>query len=104
MKIAVKPARWMLLSVPAFFGLTPEYKIEYQMEQLFLSMVYLGMSYVDAYRLPIQYRVWYIKRLQKEMDKQAAANADGNSTTRPSYENMPQQRAMSGRGIGRQRF
>ena len=89
---------------PAFFGLTIEYKIEVQMEQLFLCMCYLGMDYSSAYHLPIQYRLWYIKRLQDEMKKQADADSDGNSTTRPSYENLPAQRATSGRGVGRRRF
>lgn len=74
------------------------------MEQLFLCMCYLGMDYAGAYNLPIQYRIWYIRRLQEEMKKQADSNEEGSTTTRPSYEGLPEHRAMTGRGVGRRRF
>lgn len=65
-------------------------------------MCYLGVSYSDAYRMPIQYRIFFIRRLNEEMKKQRENN-DGEQLSRPSYENTPDARAMAGMP-GRRKF
>jgi len=44
------------------------------MEHIFLLMYYQGFSYQDAYRLPVWQRVWFIERINKEIEKMQGAN------------------------------
>ena len=58
-------------------------------------MYYMGMSYWEAYNIPVQYRVWFIHRIQQEL-KRTNENGEGNS--RALHHNTPDVRAMQGRG------
>lgn len=72
------------------------------MNDVFLLMCYLGFGYDEARRLPIQYRRWFLERLQKEIND-AHENDDGLKPT-SSYNNNPHTRAMQGLPPGRKRF
>lgn len=73
------------------------------LEQIFLLMTYCGFNYSDAYRLPIQYRMFFIRRINEEMKKQRESN-DGETLSRPSYENNNHElRSMNGMP-GRRKF
>ena len=58
------------------------------MEPVFILVYYMGMTYRDAYNLPIWKRSWYLKRLIDEISKSngqskstsAQARALGNKT------------------------
>ncbi len=57
-------------------------------------MYYGGFTYSEAYRLPIQYRNWFIERINTEF-KKSAESGDG-AQTRAAHQNDPGTRAMSG--------
>jgi hypothetical protein len=78
--------------VPAFFGLTPEDKESF-LEQTFLLMYYMGMSYWECYNIPIRYRVWFIERINKELSK---SSENENTPTRAMHHNDAHTRAMMG--------
>jgi hypothetical protein len=65
-------------------------------------MCYLGISYSDAYRMPIQYRTFFIRRLNEEIKK--SVDAGGDPPTRPAHDNTPMMRQMLGQPPGRRRF
>jgi len=53
-----------------FFGLTDNH-IKDVYEQLFLLKYHGGWSFIEAYNLPIQIRLWFVQRLAKEFEKEA---------------------------------
>jgi len=63
------------------------------MEQEFLLMYYLGFTWDSFPKLPVSYRRWFIKRLNKEM-AQASENGGG---ARGAHNNMPDTRGLQGR-------
>ena len=60
----------------AFFGLTHNDK-EIYLEPIFYLVYYMGMTYSEAYNLPIWKRAWYLERVVKEINK---ANGDSKNT------------------------
>ena len=52
----------------AFFGLTPN-DTEIYLEPIFYLVYYLGMTYAEAYNMPIWRRNWFIERVVKEIKK-----------------------------------
>ena len=46
------------------------------MEHIFLLMYYQGFSYQDAYRLPVWQRIWFIERINKEIEKMQTTTVD----------------------------
>jgi hypothetical protein len=52
-----------------FFGLTPENK-DIILEQIFLLMQHLNFSYLDAYKLPIWKRNWFLGRIRQNIEQQ----------------------------------
>ena len=52
-------------------------------------MYYMGFSYWECYNIPIQYRIWFIKRLQKELKN--------SEDSRAAHANTPDQRALMGK-------
>ena len=52
----------------------------------------MGFSYVAAYNIPIWQRIWYLKRLQKEIKESA-----GNNGSRAAHQNDAETRALMGR-------
>lgn len=77
-----------------FFGLTPDNKADVILEPAFLLMYHCGFTFVEAYNLPVQYKRWFIERLNKELTAHAA---DGETATRAAHQNTPDIRAMQGR-------
>jgi len=57
-------------------------------------MYYMGMSYWEAYNVPVQYRIWFIGRIQKELQR---SNERGDGNSRALQHNTPDVRAMQGR-------
>lgn len=60
--------------MPAFFGLTHSWRESF-LEESFNLQMHLGMDYNTVYRLPVNYRKWYINRLIKHFkDKNDSYN------------------------------
>ena len=59
-------------------------------------MYYMGFGYRECYLLPVWQRIWFIKRINKEISRTADAN-DGNAVTKGAHHNDPSTRAMMGR-------
>jgi hypothetical protein len=57
-------------------------------------MYYGGFTYSEAYKLPIQYRNWFIDRINKEFKK--AADQGEAAQSRAAHQNDPTTRALSG--------
>lgn len=57
-------------------------------------MYYMGMSYLEAYNIPVQYRIWFIHRIQRELKR---TNDAGEGNSRALQHNTPDVRAMQGR-------
>ena len=51
----------------------------------------MGFSYIEAYNIPIWQRLWYLKRVQKEIK-----DASGNGS-RAAHQNEAEARALMGR-------
>jgi hypothetical protein len=43
-------------------------------EQFFLLKYHGGWSFIEAYNLPVALRVWFLKRLSKQIEDEAEAN------------------------------
>lgn len=72
--------------MPGFFGLGTEAR-EIFLEHSFILQYYMGMSYTETRDLPIRYRLWFINRIVKEMNK-------GN-VSKNTQENQAAQRSVS---------
>ena len=59
-------------------------------------MYYMGFGYRECYTLPVWQRIWFIKRINKEI-KRTADNNDGDTATRGAHHNDPTTRALQGR-------
>ena len=75
------------------FGLTPGDR-EIYLEHSFLLMYYMGFSYWECYNIPIQYRIWFIKRLSDEIKK---SNEKNGGQSRAAHQNSPESRSMMNR-------
>ena len=62
---------WRCPSGRTFFGLTDKY-IEAVYEQFFLLKHHGGWSFMEAYNLPVGLRHWFLKRLEKQFEDEAA--------------------------------
>jgi len=60
------------------------------LEVIFLLMYYMGFSYEEAYNLPVWQRVWFIKRINKELK-------DSQGQSHAAHANTADSRAMMGR-------
>lgn len=58
-----------------FFGLSEIY-MESVFEQLFVLKHYGHWSFAEAYCLPVGLRIWFLNRLKKEVELQAAAYSE----------------------------
>ena len=77
---------------PGFFGLTSTDR-EYVLEQVFLLMYYGGFTYTEASQVPIQYRIWFINRIGKEIEK-------SNGQSKATDQNEPGMAALLGKHRG----
>lgn len=59
-------------------------------------MYYMGFTYVEAYNIPVWQRIWFIKRLNKEIKASRSENGDYQAT-RAAHQNTPEAREMMGR-------
>lgn len=60
-------------------------------------MYYMGFSYWECYNIPIQYRVWFITRLNKELSRNWERE---NVPTRAAHQNDAQTRSLLGLNRG----
>lgn len=56
-------------------------------------MYYMGFSYWECYNIAIQYRRWFINRLNKELQR---GSEKENTPTRAMHQNDAQTRALLG--------
>ena len=54
-------------------------------------MYYAGFTYTEAYNLPVAYKAWFIKRIQKELSR---SQEDGGAQSRALHQNTPDIRAL----------
>ena len=78
---------------PTFFGLTDEY-MENIYEQFFFLKYSGGWSFSEAYNLPIGLRIWFVKRLVAQIEKEneaveQASKGNGRSNQVLSSNNQP---------------
>ena len=52
-----------------FFGLTPENKTII-LEQLYVLIKHANFTYLDAYKLPVWKRLWFIYKLKEENENE----------------------------------
>jgi hypothetical protein len=67
------------------------------LEHTFLMMYYMGFTYVECYNLPIWQRVWFIQRLNTEIERMNKANKGQGAATRAAHDNTPDARELMGR-------
>lgn len=58
-------------------------------------MYYMGFTWREVYNIPIWQRVWFLKRLQKEIKESGS-----NNGTRAAHQNDAETRALMGRYRG----
>lgn len=69
-----------------FFGLTPENKTII-LEQLYVLIKHANFSYLDAYKLPVWKRTWFIYKLKEENDKEKEMMSPANQNSSNSNNN-----------------
>ncbi len=69
MRIVTKKARLTYQLELRFFGLTPENKTII-LEQLYVLIKHANFTYLDAYKLPVWKRLWFIYKLKEDNEKQ----------------------------------
>lgn len=66
-----------------------------QLEHIFLLSYYLGFSGEYSEKIPIQYRAWYITRINQEIAK-FAENSPGESYSKGAHDHDPDSRSFRG--------
>jgi len=57
-------------------------------------MYYLGFSYTESYNIPVKYRMWFIERTGKEINKAAEKNHPPHHA---SHSQDPEMNALLGK-------
>ncbi len=73
-----------------FFGLTPENKTII-LEQLYVLIQHANFTYLDAYKLPVWKRLWFIYKLKEEKEKEQQLinnNTQSNSSNSNNNNNI----------------
>jgi len=65
-------AYWRFRLLRSFFGLSED-DAEYIYEEIFQLKHHGGWSFIEAYNLPLLLRKWFLRRLKKQFDDEAAA-------------------------------
>jgi hypothetical protein len=60
-------------------------------------MYYMGFTYIEAYNIPVWQRVWFLKRLNKEIKRSNDANNGNGAATHAAHQNDAQSREMMAR-------
>ena len=76
-----------------FFGLTPEDREIVIMEPFFDLSYYGGVSWETYYNWPIAYKRWYLKRLNKEIER-AHKSGEQDMVSKAAHHNDPVTREM----------
>ena len=58
-------------------------------------MYYMGFSYFEAYSVPVWQRVWFIERINKELERTSEAE---DTTSKALHHNTPDLRSLQNRG------
>ena len=69
--------------MPAFFGLTRSWRENF-LEESFNLQMHLGMDYNTVYKLPVNYRKWYIDRLIKHLKDKNEAYKESRKNNKKS--------------------
>ena len=69
---------WRFRSQRTFFGLTDDY-MENVYEQFFFLKYSGGWSFIEAYNLPVGLRMWFVKRLMKQLEDEKEAIEKANN-------------------------
>lgn len=66
------------------------------LEETFLLMYYGGFTYDNVYLMPVEYRRWFINRINKEIsDSQGGGDSpEGNPRSRAFHHNTPEMNAL----------
>jgi hypothetical protein len=85
----MKRARLIYQLALHFFGLTPENKTII-LEQLYVLIKHANFTYLDAYKLPVWKRLWFIFKLKEENEKesQTIKNSPQNSSNSNNNSNI----------------
>jgi hypothetical protein len=75
-----------------FFGLQPHDRANLVLEPTFILMYYCGFSYSEVQTLPVQYKRWFIDRLNTEISTRGK-----DEGTRAAHQNTPDVRELQGR-------
>jgi len=59
-----------------------------------LLLYYCGLTYTEAYNLPVMYKRWFIERVVKEINK---SSESGQTQSRALQHNTPELRMLQGR-------
>ena len=60
-------------------------------------MYYQGFSYKEAYNIPVWQRIWFLKRINKEIKRANDASGGNGAATRAAHHNTPDARELMGR-------
>jgi len=77
-----------------FFGLESSDRAAVVLEPVFLLMYYMGFTYVESYNIPVEYKRWFIKRVEKELSQ---GKEDGTNQSKALQHNTPDARALTGK-------
>ncbi len=60
-------------------------------------MYYMGFTYQEAYDIPVWQRIWFLKRLNKEIKRANKANNGDGAASRAAHQNTAEARELMGR-------
>lgn len=64
------------------------------MEPFFLLGYYFGMTWADYLKFPVSYKIWLIKRINKEI---AEASKNNDLPAKGAHNNSPDMRSLTGK-------
>ena len=90
----MKKRRFHCHQAQTFFGLTPEYLVNIQWEELWTLTYWCGLLPTEARKMSIEQRRWWIERTKKELEK---STEEGNTNTNALHASDPSVRQLQGR-------
>ena len=64
------------------------------LEPIFLLMYYEGFTYTEAYNIPVEYKRWFIKRIERELNR---GKEDGSTQSKALHHQTAEARALTGK-------
>lgn len=75
--------RWTSQLIESSFGPSPESKESVILEPFFLLKFHGGLSWDEQYHMPVAYKHWYLKRLERELAKEGVSQDTARGTQTP---------------------